>query len=439
MSKITENRFTDKEYAEYMLANKYLGYSDIALFIAAVLFEKYLMDKTKDYKKAYLDTKVEEYNFSLNDAITIYMKNENLWSSDVLCKYTKSTKKEVRDELDLYRRLRNEIVHEDIQRFHNKSIHKLKRTRKYSSKEINIDDFLQYIYISITDDVIHEDFFKLDSKKTLLQDYKIKEINERMLSKLDEEYFNPKSDRYKKFQYISADDFENLFKLREKMVFVKKAIANYSKEYALGLTETILSPIDTTSAYIWMPFINNNFTNKINKFETKRNNLVTGSTSILATPIDFRVYIDFGGGDYKYRLQYQDFLQSKEFNVYIQRYRGLKQPLELFDIRWYSFITKRNDLFNIINNNKLDEFAESAKKKINIEQKQENIMTSGYNKIGFILPSRDIKLGEIVKLFECITHIYYEFLQYECNDKSSIDELKEKQNILRNRCKYDKE
>lgn len=434
MGKLTENRFTDKEYAEYMLANYYLGYIDIALFLGAVLFENIIMDRVVKYKSEYTKGRKERdksYRFNLNDAINLYI-NKGDWQSDVLYKNVNMGKINIRKELHEYRKIRNDIAHTNIQYRHHKT--------KDDDNKNEQDDFLQYIYTSITNIPKNKNFFKKQSyNQTLLQDYKRKEIDERMLSSLDEEYLNPQSDRYIKFKYISAIDFENLFKLREKMVVLKKTIANYSKEYGLGLTETILSPIDTTSAYIWMPFINNDFTNNVNQLETKRNNLVSGSASILATPMDFRIYIDFGGGDYKYRLLYQDFLQSKKFNTYIQRYRGLSQPLEVFDIRWYSCITKRNDLFDIIDNNKLAEFSKSAKKKINIEEKQNNIMTAGYNKIGFILPARDIKLGEIVKLFECITHLYYEFLQYKCSDKSSIDTLKEKQNILRNRCKYDRE
>lgn len=409
MSKAKE--FTEKEYAEFMFANRYLGYSDVALFVAAVLFEKHIMSKIKAYKKEYLANNPEIKHFSLHNAIDLYMEKE-IWRSDVLHTSMGLEKRKVGDELYLYKRLRNEIAHEDSQEFHNKSIYRLKKTENKPSTDIDLDGFFRYIYISITGDIVNRNCFKKNVNKTLLQDYKIKEINERMLSKVDFE-FKTDSGTYQNFTGFISQDFDNLFKLRDKMVVLQRYISNNLEE--IGLEPTILSPIDTTSAYIWMPFVDKEFIKSSNDIiETKRHNLVMGSTSILATPLDFRIYIDFGGGDIDFRSTYQKFIQTKSFKEYIKNHFATIEPsLKIFETRWYSAIVDEKNLLDFIDQNGYAQQIEKAQIFLKNAKAQNNIITSGRNLIGFILPSSEEMSKEfILERFKDIAHLYYEYLIY---------------------------
>ena len=417
--------FTDKEYAEYMFANRYLDYLDVALFIGAILFEKYIMDKIKAYKKEYLDNRPEIKFFSLNDAIQLYME-KGFWRSDILYTEERLEEKKVRHELHLYKRLRNAIAHEDSQVFHNKTNYRLKKTANESSEDIKLDKFFRYVYISIAGDKVDKKCFNKNVNKTILQDYKIKEINERMLHKVDLE-LNTNSMRYQKFTGFISQDFDNLFKLREKMIPLQKYISNSLKD--IGLEPTILSPIDTTSAYIWMPFVDKKFIKSTNDIiETKRHNLVMGSTSILATPLDFRIYIDFGGGDIDFRSTYQKFIQTKSFKEYVKNHFGaIEPPLKIFETRWYSAIVDEKNLLDFIDQHSYAQQIENAQIFLKNAKAQNNIITSGRNLIGFILPSsEEISKEFILERFKDIAHLYYEYLIYRYpNDEQSLRKKQE--------------
>jgi len=406
------SKFTDKEYVEYMLANYILGYIDTSIFIGANMFEKYFQDTApaKDVNRE--KSKKRKKHLDLWWYIELYFNNGQ-FTNDVLY----DQEDDLKAKLDSFRQLRNEFIHkmDDDQILQRK-------------KEIG--DFILYVYYSFHKDK-HYNSAIINDKTTnniLLQDYKIREITERMIARTEKEKITTDSVSVKDFKGIDKKDFDNLFELRKKLSYLQ---CNIEKEMSkVGLEATILSPIDTTSAYIWMPFVDMEFTDTVNKFRTQRNNLLIGSTSILATPIDFRIYIDFGGGDYEYRLAFQNFLQSEQFIRYIQQYRNIDLPLEIFDIKWYSFIIKKQKLFDAIDQNRLNKMVTSAIGTIERGRDQEYIVTSSYNKIGFVLPSKDIRKNEIIKLFQIVAHIYYEFLIYKFKNDPDVSILKEAQDAL---------
>lgn len=399
----------DREYAEYMLANYILGYIDTSIFIGANLFEKYFQ-KVVDLKirKKFIELKVYK---------STYFSSEKYWTQDVLHCYKKMEKHEIETEVEKFTYLRNDFIHgmDDNQIIQRKA---------------QIGEFILYIYYSFHQDLEYDSTIIHDEsiRNTLIQDYKIKEITERMNARMEKEKFPFDSAIVKSFRGINKNDFDNLFELRKKLRYLQRNIEKNMLE--VGLEATILSPIDTTSAYIWMPFTDKDFTDNINQFSTQRNNLIIGSTSILATPIDFRIYIDFGGGDYEYRLAFQNFLQSDQFRTYIQRFKDHEIALKIFDVKWYSFIIQENNLLDVIDDNSLNDMAIKAITIIENEQKQNNIITAGYNKIGFILPARDIDKTEILLLFKKMAHLYYEFLIYKFKEDPDVGSLQTAQNIL---------
>lgn len=413
------SKITDKEYAEYMLANYTLNYIDTAIFIGANLFEKYFQNNVskEDVKKEVI--KKQKYNKK--------KKSLDLWEYMYLYTNSDQNRKDVlynqpcnlKNKLHEFRQLRNDFIHgmdDDM----------------IINKKQKIGEFILYIYYSFHKNLQYDSkiIYSETINNTLLQDYKIKEITERMIARMEKEKIPFNLENVRTFKGIEKNDFNNLFELRKKLRYLQR---NLEKEMAeIGLVPTILSPIDTTSAYIWMPFVDKDFTDTINKFSTQRNNLIVGSTSILATPIDFRVYIDFGGGDYEYRIAFQDFLQSSEFITYVQQYKNYTPILKIFDIEWYSFIMNENSLFEIISQGLLETKALRAKKIIKKEQEEENIITAGYNRIGFILPRGDINKQEILVLFNKIAHMYYEFLIYKFKDDPDVNILKDAQKLINN-------
>ena len=401
----------DKEYAEYMLANYILGYVDTSIFIGANLFDKYFQTEVSSKKINSIKAQKKKNHLDLWVYIDLYINSDKI-RQDVLYDQTNDLK----TKLGNFRDLRNMFIH----KMNDKLI--IQRNKE-------IGEFILYVYYSFHKDLDYDSTIIHDesTKNTLTQDYKIKEITERMNARMEKEKFTDHSS-VKTFKGINKKDFDNLFELRKKLRYLQRIIEKEMLE--VGLETTILSPIDTTSAYIWMPFPDRDFTDNVNKFRTKRNNLVVGSTSILATPIDFRIYIDFGGGDYEYRLAFQNFLQSNQFAEYIQKFRNHEPSLKIFDVKWYSFIVQENNLLDIINDKSLTDMVVKAITIIKDEQDKDNIVTAGYNHVGFILPAQDIDKIEILSLFKKMAHLYYEFLIYKFKDDPDVDSLKVAQNIL---------
>jgi hypothetical protein len=402
-------QINDKEYAAYMLANYALGYIDTALFIGANLFEKYFKtiiskeEASGELRKGAKQPVLYHY-------IEAYIKYK--YKDDVLYSKTNNLKL----KLHMFRNLRNDFIHD-------------MNENKIIQEKSKIGEFILYIYFSYNRQESYDSTIIFESvNNTLLQDYKIKEITERMIARMEKEKIPFNSENVRTFKGIKKSDFNNLFELRKKLRYLQRNLEKDMSE--VGLVSTILSPIDTTSAYIWMPFIDKEFTDNINKFHTKRGNLVVGSTSILATPVDFRIYIDFGGGDYEYRLAFHNFILSNEFKSCIQQLGDQELYLEIFDIKWYSFITHRCKLNDVLEDDSLITMSSNAKEIIKKEQEKENIITSGYNKIGYILPDRDIGKNEIYLLFKNIAYIYYEFLIYKFKDDPDVHILKQAQSTL---------
>ena len=390
----------DIEYAEYMVAKYYNGYTDIAIFLAVFLFEKYMINKAKSYEKEYKEylkskqEKNKDYRFDLGGAISIY------------CKNNKATNYK---ELDLLRRFRNHIVHKNFQI-------EGKRVLLLEGKDVDIDYLIDFVYSNIVGEDLPKSFFKKlgkDPSQVLLQDYKIKEIDETMQSIHDKQRIKAYSKEFNKFSKISKDKFENLFELRRELLKLQLYLTKNMDN--VGLTKTILTPVDTTSAYIWMPFIDSNFLDISSIIETKRNNLVMGSVSILATPMDFRIYIDFGGGDMDFRTSYQKFLKSKQFKEYIVRYRNDDVGLKIFTTKWYSFKVFEFNYFNALNgNDRLEKMTDSALRYLAGIRSQNSIVTSGRNLIGYIFEPNDSLPKELIlEYFKKVAHIYYEFLIFK--------------------------
>ena len=404
---------TDKEYAEYMLANYILGYVDTAIFIGANLFDKYFQAEVSSKEINRIKSQHGKKHLDLWVYIDLYINSDKI-RQDVLYNQTNDLKA----KLDDFRKLRNDFIHE-------------MNDNQIIQREKEISEFILYVYFSFRKDLDYNSGIINDESinNTLLWDYRIREITERMSARMEKGKINTNSNNVKNFKGINKSDFNNLFELRKKLRYLQRNIE--SEMLAVNLVPTILSPIDTTSAYIWMPFVDEKFIRSSDDIlETERNNLIMGSTSILATPLDFRIYIDFGGGDIDFRLSYQKFLLSEMFSKYIERFKDIEIPLKVFTTRWYSFIVDEpKNILEVVHQPDFKKQVENALMFLNDAESKKNIITSGRNLLGFILPSsEDIPKELILKLFREISHLYYEFLIFKFSDRES--ELRKKQQLL---------
>jgi hypothetical protein len=416
------SKITDQEYAEYMLANYIQGYIDTSIFIGANLFEKYFLKEVpaKDIEQE--KSKQKKKHLELWAYIDLYFSSKK-YKDDVL----RLLESDLKDKIKDFKNLRNDFIHQ-------------MDDNKIIQRKSEIGEFILYVYFSFHKNEKYDSTIIYDEsiKNTLLQDYKIKEITERMIARMEKEKYPFDSYNVKNFKGITIEDFKNLFELRKKLRYLQR---NLEKELLnVELEATILSPIDTTSAYIWMPFVNAKFIKSNNKIiKTQRHNLVMGSVSILATPIDFRIYLDFGGGDFEFRTEYQKFLKSNMFKEYIVRFKNIEPSLKIFETRWYSFIVDEKNVFDIIDQDNFKSQIENALIFLENAQAQDSIITSGRNLLGFIVPSSEPLSKEfIIERFKDISHLYYEFLIYRFPESESdlrkiqVKLFNQKNNIFNN-------
>ena len=153
-------------------------------------------------------------------------------------------------------------------------------------------------------------------------DYMIRAVDELKVREGDETYSG-----------LTSNDFENMFDLRRKMAGLQNDLKKWFESFennAPHLTTDILTTIDTTSAYIWMPFVSS---------QINPDNIPVGiyncCVSILATPRDFRIYMDFGGYAKEQRFAYYQFLASKDYELWFENNKS-EEEMKVFDIDWYS-------------------------------------------------------------------------------------------------------
>jgi hypothetical protein len=281
------------------------------------------------------------------------------------------------DELILIKEIRNDIVHGFI---------------RDVGKE-KIEEIVQFIW-----EVIREDsYLSLNDIDLKTAQYWVRDF-EVITSKEVTHSFKRDTKEIKK------DDFYDLYTMRHKLL----SFENYlHTEQCLGKYKNFkvdnVSAVNPTSAYVWLAIVES---------EIKSRKKIFGpSISILVTPLDLRVYLDFGGFAYDERLKYYKFLQkfnAKEINLD-------KKNLYIFDIDWYAFFGEKNKYEEYI---VTAEMQEKAKKmQMEIKKVDKNVPLS-WNKllIGYIY-ERESLLDESLSFkylwskVENIIHLYKYFRQ----------------------------
>lgn len=281
-----------------------------------------------------------------------------------------------KSELHELREIRNDIVHGYI---HSKDFSKVHILIDFIFYELDYDSYEKY-----------NDITELDLGTAY---YWIREF----------EVLDTKSveDLYENTTVIKKDDFNNLYKIAERF----KALSTFiSGNKRLGkyypLTVDNISSVNSTSAYVWLAITSGSYKG--------REKISSGSISILATPENLRIYIDFGGFAFEDREKYFRFLKNTDTNILnIQDINDLY----LFDIEWYSYIENKVSI-NFLNTNEKDEKISSSKKLLDNHNKNKPL-PSNRLLIGYILEKKDLRFDDVWSKLNSIICIYEKYKDFK--------------------------
>lgn len=401
----------DKLLSEYMLGKYRQGHDYVAMYLAATLFERTVVDKLKKANyKIYERLSASEDTNNLKDvlrAIKELLRNNSLSVKSIFYfqnVFNVKNTKEAINKLYDYKEIRNEIIHTSDPISYLKNKEKMRNVSElilYVSSENcpvlfgqNFTDIKNYEYDTFCS--------RINSKKA---DYLVRSTDEIMINRYDKELKVSKDN-----WYLDTDDLSDLLVARVKLAQLKNELDNWLANQHPELATTILTTIDTASGYIWLPIVHK----AASKGASDRPNLDSPTASILVTPLDVRIYIDFGGYCYKGRKEYFRFIRNKpEFRKFLDQLQGDdRKHFRIFDIEWYSFIVSELDIESIVDNwDEWQSTVDAAEKDLDSSQKTEiltrNRLLSGfiYDKL-FIEKSRKIDFDFITAKLSIIINIY---------------------------------
>jgi hypothetical protein len=324
------------QFARYMAGRYRLGYDYLALYWASVLFENIIDRKiknqdsklyarlTSDWKENTLDNKINLLSAQTLEQDSVWKHRGPIFKTYlskqrgrvVIPHPTIRKLDDVRQRLLNFKFLRNRIMHDSSINIEDE-------------KPNNKDEFIYYVWSELAPDSFESQLakFRAGSSKRLIDtlykttaDYMVRAVDETM----QVEHAVP-------FQGISRCDFDDMFLLRDKLLGLKMMLTPWLAKHADFLTTDILTTIDTTSGYIWMPLVPSRL-----KADGKRKGIFNCSVSLLATTLELRIYMDFGGqAPRKLRANYFNFLASKEYLEFLND-MPTHDELCIFDIDWFS-------------------------------------------------------------------------------------------------------
>ena len=339
-----------------------------------LVFEKYLTTnncQNTSLKRNYKDYKGNKKDKTLNMAI------KEITANDKGSYYA----------LNHIRGIRNKITHES-------NVYDLKQLHDVKQKDIRqmVREVWRY-FDNSSYQSYDGDINKIDRLKA---DYHVVGIREIFDDELLPEH---------EFKKITNKDFNDLFKLRDKIHCLSTMIEDDildNNQHNIHID--LISKVDTTSAYVWMPMTMRN---------KQREKITSASASILATPQDFRIYIDLGGAAYSIREQYYDFLSSNELNSFLSK--SHPDGLKIFSNDWFCFFTDEpRDISVLSDTSKIQNEIKLAKEKL-LSFKETEILTWNRLLIGYIIPRKEIPYDEIKSKLEYIIELYVSFEKYRKN------------------------
>jgi len=364
---------TNKDFAFYAASLYRLGnYTDAAL-MSAILFEREIYDRLDNtgLKRNYKDYKGNKKDKTLNMAI------KEITANDKGSYYA----------LNHIRGIRNKITHES-------NVYDLKQLHDVKQKDIRqmVREVWRY-FDNSSYQSYDGDINKIDRLKA---DYHVVGIREIFDDELLPEH---------EFKKITNKDFNDLFKLRDKIHCLSTMIEDDildNNQHNIHID--LISKVDTTSAYVWMPMTMRN---------KQREKITSASASILATPQDFRIYIDLGGAAYSIREQYYDFLSSNELTNLLDKDKP--DGLKIFSNDWFCFFTEKPQDISVLSDiNKIQNEIKLAREKLS-RFKETDILTWNRLLIGYVIPRKEIPYDEIKTRLKYIIELYVGFEKYRKN------------------------
>jgi hypothetical protein len=202
---------------------------------------------------------------------------------------------------------------------------------------------------------------------------------------------------------FEKSDFNDLGLLRQHLLNLANHLRKLFFTAYRNLEVDVVGKIDSTSAYAWMV---------INLIRPGQGQLIDhvhyAFASVLATPLELRIFIDFGSEAYMSRGDWYNFVETDVFRNFVLKHNGL----QLFDTEWYSFVTERQDAGEAIAGEGFLVRAEEAKKQLSEYQEQRKVIAWGRLLPGFIIGRGRISYDEISRNLEKIVRLYYKFEKY---------------------------
>ena len=309
--------------ANYMIGRYRLGYGYLAIYLAAVLFEQAINNKysrqlkrlkSADAGSLTLDEKIkglDEQSLS-RDTIRTYKSVFTLSGHD--------PRRDVKRYDHIGRLL-------DFKSIRNDTAHSID-LEYISKKQQLVEELMVYVWNELSPEQFRSAYDRATDRSPggiigklfeTTADYMTRAVDETMTRQTP----GP-------FKAIESSDFENMFSLRKKMESLQKELSGWLAKKADFLKTDVLTTIDTTSGYIWMPFVPNR--DDLGKI---RLGIRGASVSILATPLDFMIYLEFVGWAKDERKAFCRFLESPEYEDFHNEI-GRDSDLKVFDVDWYS-------------------------------------------------------------------------------------------------------
>ncbi|MHC1698964.1 MAG: hypothetical protein AB9919_13075 [Geobacteraceae bacterium] len=315
--------------ANYMIGRYRLGYGFLALYLAAVLFEHIINQKSEVQLKR---LNKNAPNSNEEDTLTrkICALDDKTINEDSVLRYRdifgvfKDKDDNVKNITSRYgaigkllnfKKVRNDVAHE------------IDLDYVVSNKSL-VEEMMIYVWSELSPISFTSVYEKSKANPggeiigTLFEttaDYMIRAVDETMTK-----------GEPQPFKGITRSNFENMYDLRRSLASLQVLLREWLAVNADFLCTDILTTIDTTSGYIWLPLA------------TRKNDLgkirlgIRGcSVSILATPLDLRIYLEFGGWAKEDRKSYYRFLGSAAYEEF-HREMVNNGDFLVFDIDWYS-------------------------------------------------------------------------------------------------------
>ena len=337
--------------AKAMVGRYRLGSIQVSLLIAGTLFETIVNLKLNPYfnRRKWSEAKIDKtpldekinilcdstnvckdsclYEQKLRNVFKKYRPTNHIDSFLLMSNDANQRLSDIKKRLHNFRWLRNQVMHGKL-------------TEVEFSCDNIIDDFVMYVWKEMDSgnfEHYNDKWVDFGCKGRIVErifshtaDYMIRGIDEVDIRSIDAAV-SPANDDWA----ITLSDFSNLFTVRDKLVSLKNYLPQWLKKTATHLHTNTLSTIDTTSAYIWMPLTSIDHESPWGIYAC--------TVSILATPVDFRIYMDFGGMAVDYRREYYDFLSSNQYNDIALPFVA-KPNFYVFDTEWFCFITKQKTM-----------------------------------------------------------------------------------------------